>query len=95
MTDAYRDEYENGTIEAVVFSDGRKYSQFDNEMGQNWKRAYEFGLSSNDEFVVPEGAILQKISLKELYDSFGKFAKNCHGKTPDNHGRYGYWYFRP
>ena len=92
MTDEYRDQYENKKTEAVIFSDGRKYSKHSKEMKPHWKRNSEFGISSKDEFIVPEGAELKEIPFKELYDSFEKFAEDYLGEKPfeDEGGAYGY-----
>lgn len=92
FTPEYREEYENDAIEAVCYSDGRRFTKYEQELNPNFKRDHATFWTKKDDFVLPKGSDLKQIPFKEIYDSFEKFCESWHNDEPDEGGRYGYWY---
>lgn len=78
----YLKEYNEKTTESVVFSDGRIYTKYCEEMKRYWKRA-NIGISSNDEFLVPHNAEIKEVPMNQIYKTFESFMKDWHGMERD------------
>jgi hypothetical protein len=88
--DDYRKKFNEDTIPAVVFSDGSRCTKYDKKVNKYWKRN-GIGFSTQDEFIVPEGAKLVEIPAQEYYESFEEYMANwCGYRERDSlHKRYG------
>jgi hypothetical protein len=88
--DNYLEEFKTRMIPVVVFADGSRCTKFDNKVDRCWKRK-GISVSSQDEFIVPEGAKLVEIPAQEYYESFEEYMADwCGYRERDSvHKRYG------
>lgn len=92
VEEEYRKEYEEDKMECVRYPDGKLIDKYSKKAKQFWKRN-GIGISTADEFILPEGYELTEVPFKEFYPTFDNFIQDWAGyKDKDEEtGEYGYW----